>query len=289
MHLTLREGLAWWTYGVETVGTRGLGVVAHAESNIVRGRVDEVMKVGRLAERTGLTVRTLHHYDEIGLLSPNRRTPSGHRLYGDAEVRRLQQIASLKHLGLTLDEIRDCLDRPEYSLEHTLELQIERIEREIDRHARMRDLIVELRDRLRSAEGASVDDLTRTIEVTMNYEKYYTKEQLEQLAERREEVGEERIQEVQEEWQKLFSAFAKAMDDGVDPAAPEVKTLARRSSALIEEFTGGDPGIMSSLSSMYRAEGADSVMSNHGMSLQPGLWEYMGRARAALEAEEGGA
>lgn len=122
----------------------------------------------------------------------------------------------------------------------------------------------------------------------MKYEKYYTKEQLEQLERRGEEVGEERIQEVQEEWQELFAAFARAMDDGVDPTSPEVEALARRSAALIEEFTGGDTGIMSSLTSMYRSEGAGSVLSNHGMSLQPGVWEYMGRARAALNAEEGG-
>lgn len=89
------------------------------------------LKVGALADRTGLTVRTLHHYDEIGLLSPSARTPSGHRLYGDQEIVRLQQIASLKHLGLPLDEIKVCLGSPEYSLERTLELQIERIERQI--------------------------------------------------------------------------------------------------------------------------------------------------------------
>jgi DNA-binding transcriptional MerR regulator len=47
------------------------------------------MKVGELARRTGLTVRTLHHYDEIGLLSPSARTESGHRLYGQADVLRL--------------------------------------------------------------------------------------------------------------------------------------------------------------------------------------------------------
>jgi DNA-binding transcriptional MerR regulator len=82
------------------------------------------MKVGTLAKRTGLTVRTLHHYDEIGLLSPSHRTQSGHRLYGEEEFSRLQQIASLKHLGLPLEEIRECLTRPEYSLERVLNLQI---------------------------------------------------------------------------------------------------------------------------------------------------------------------
>ncbi len=246
---------------------------------------EATMKVGELAERTGLTVRTLHHYDEIGLLRPARRTPAGHRLYGTAEVRRLQQIASLKHLGLSLDDVRGCLDRSEYTLERTLDLHVGRLEDEIARHERLHDLVVGLRDRLRSPEGASIDDITRTIEVTMSYEKHYTPEQLEQLARRRETVGQERIEEVQDEWRRLFAAFEKAMDDGLDPASPEVKMLARRSAALIEEFTGGDPGIMASLSEMYRSEGAENVMSGHGMPMKAGLWDYMGRARAALEAE----
>ena len=93
----------------------------------------ELMKVGELAKRTGLTVRTLHHYDEVGLLRPGERTLSGHRLYGEPEVRRLQQIASLKHLGVPLAEIRACLERPEYSLAHVLQMQAERIEEQIGR------------------------------------------------------------------------------------------------------------------------------------------------------------
>jgi len=241
------------------------------------------LKVGQLAKRAGTTVRTLHHYDEIGLLSPDRRTATGHRLYGEPEVRRLQQIASLRQLGLPLEEIRDCLDRPEYSLEHVLDLQIERIQEQIERYGQLRDSIVRLRDRLRSAEGASVDDLTRTIEVTMSYEKYYSPEQLEQLEQRRREVGHERIQAVQQEWTELFAAYGTAMDRGLDPGSPEVLELARKSSALIGEFTGGDPGIAASLNDMYRKEGGENVMTTHGMGMKPGLWEYMGKARAALE------
>ena len=247
--------------------------------------MDTATKVGELARRTGLTVRTLHHYDEIGLLTPSRHTPAGHRLYGEAEVERLQQIASLRHLGLPLDEIRDCLTRPEYSLERILELQIERLEEQIQRQGRLRDLIQHLRDRLRTAEGASVDELTRTIEVTMNYEKYYTPEQMDQLKERREEVGEERIEEVQQEWQELFAAYGKAMEGGLDPTSDEVKALARRSAALIAEFTGGDPGIYASLGNMYRTEGGEHVMASHGMEMAPGLWEYMGDASASLQED----
>lgn len=243
------------------------------------------LKVGALAKRTGMTVRTLHHYDEIGLLSPSRRTPSGHRLYGEADISRLQQIASLKHLGLPLEEIKQCLARPGYTLVQTLEQQIERIQEQIARKVRLRDLVAELRDRLRSAEDVSIDDLTRTIEVTMNYEKYYTPDQIEQLRGRREQLGDARIQEVQQEWTELFAAYAKAMEDGLDPTSDAVRALAHKAAALIQEFTGGDPGIFQSLGNMYRSEGAENVMARRGMEMAPGLWEYMGRARAALEEE----
>lgn len=245
------------------------------------------MKVGELARRTGVSVRTLHHYDEIGLLSPERRTAAGHRLYGRPEVERLQRIVSLRRLGLSLDEIAACLDRPGYSLEEVLEMHLARLDEEVARTRRLRDLVARLRDRLRSAETVSVDDLTRTIEVTMNVEKHYTPEQLDQLARRRKEVGEERMAQVQQEWQEPFAAYETAMEKGLDPESEEVRALARRSADLIEEFTGGDAGIAQSLGNMYREEGAERVLEGHGMRMAPGLWEYMGAARAALEGEGG--
>jgi DNA-binding transcriptional MerR regulator len=59
----------------------------------------EALKVGELARRTGLTVRTLHHYDEIGLLNPSLHTEAGYRLYTAGDVARLQQVLSLRQLG----------------------------------------------------------------------------------------------------------------------------------------------------------------------------------------------
>ena len=73
------------------------------------------LKVGELAKRTGLTIRTLHHYDEIGLLKPSGHTESGHRLYTADDIARLQQVISLRQLGFSLEEVRDCLDRPDFS------------------------------------------------------------------------------------------------------------------------------------------------------------------------------
>lgn len=67
-------------------------------------------KVGRLAEASGLTVRILHHWDTIGLLSPSQRTTGGHREYTEEDLVRLYQVLALRSLGLTLDTIAVCLD-----------------------------------------------------------------------------------------------------------------------------------------------------------------------------------
>src|SRR3954451_9482376 len=88
-------------------------------------------KVGELAERTGLTVRTLHHYEAVGLLSPSGRTGSahgsGHRLYTAADVARLQQILSLKQLGFSLEQIREHLAGADYDPRRVVRLHLDRV------------------------------------------------------------------------------------------------------------------------------------------------------------------
>ncbi|WP_049567109.1 MerR family transcriptional regulator [Streptomyces sp. SBT349] len=69
--------------------------------------------VGQVADFAGVTVRTLHHYDEIGLLEPGERTHAGHRKYGDADLDRLQQILFYRELGFPLEEITVLLDDPD--------------------------------------------------------------------------------------------------------------------------------------------------------------------------------
>src|SRR6478609_8504232 len=69
--------------------------------------------VGELAKLTGVTVRALHHYDEIGLVRPSQRTSAGHRLYDERDVLRLQQVLLFRELGLPLDEIAAAIDATE--------------------------------------------------------------------------------------------------------------------------------------------------------------------------------
>jgi DNA-binding transcriptional MerR regulator len=68
------------------------------------------LTVGQVAEQLGVTVRTLHHYDEIGLVVPSERTPAGYRLYAAADITRLQQVVVYRRLGFALEEIALLLD-----------------------------------------------------------------------------------------------------------------------------------------------------------------------------------
>jgi DNA-binding transcriptional MerR regulator len=235
----------------------------------------QTWKVGELAKRTGLTVRTLHHYDQIGLLSPSHRTAAGHRLYAEADVARLQQIASLRSLGFPLEEIRDVLNQGRMSALQVVQLHADRLREQVKSQQRLVERLDALAQGLRTAETVSAEQLIQTIEEITMFEKYYTQEQLDYLAQRREQVGESRIKEVEAEWPRLMDEVRAEMDRGTDPCDPRVQEMARRWKGLIEEFTGGNEGVRQSLGNLYQNESTAHGMDVAGM--RP-LMEYVGRA-----------
>src|SRR5947207_8706555 len=87
------------------------------------GRGVTVYRVSEFAEKAGVTVRTLHHYDRMGLLKPSGRTNAGYRLYGERDLVRLQQIVTLKFIGMPLREIKKLLNQADLDLSATLRLQ----------------------------------------------------------------------------------------------------------------------------------------------------------------------
>lgn len=119
-------------------------------------------RVGEVARATGLTVRTLHHYDEIGLLVPSGRSAGDYRLYDDADLRRLLAIGHLKSLGLSLDEVRAALDEPGFDVAAILDRQIDATR---ERLAAETDLLARL-ERLREAGGDGWDDVLAAIALT---------------------------------------------------------------------------------------------------------------------------
>ncbi len=210
-------------------------------------------KASEFAELAGVTVRTLHHYDRIGLLSPSGRTAAGYRLYGKRDLERLQQIVTLKFIGLPLETIRELLDRSPLDLTTRLRRQRELLEE----RRRQMDLAV---GAIREAERvvASGDDgweafarIIEVIEMQKNMEwvkQYYTEEQLAELAGR---GTPEVLKKGQRDWAELIAEVEKAVADGEDPTSEHGRSLVARWDDLVAAFTGGDPGIAENLRKVY--------------------------------------
>jgi len=213
---------------------------------------ETALKIGELAERTGLTVRTLHHYDAIGLLVPAHRTASGHRLYGREDLERLQRIVSLRQLGLSLEEIAACLDRPDHSLLSVLERHIDQLRQRLEEEQRLCHQLESVAGQLRARRQVSTEDLLHTLEATIMFEKFYTPDQLKTLETRREALGEAGMAKAQSDWAELMGEVRAAMARGADPASEEMQALGKRWQGLVTAFTGGDAGIAESLGRLYR-------------------------------------
>lgn len=236
------------------------------------------LKIGTLAKRTGVSIRTLRYYDEIGLLRPNSRSSAGYRLYGTEDVARLQQILSLRALGFSLDAIQTCLAEPTFSALHVVNLHREQLQHQLEHQQRLARRLDLLAHHLAHHEAVSLDDLLQTIEDITMIEHYYTPDQLAQLKARADALGEAGLRQAEADWQRLFDDIRVEMDQGTDPTSPAVMALAERYQALIQAFTGGDPGIAASLKTMYEQEGPEKA--SRGMA-DPALMAYM---RPALEA-----
>lgn len=108
-----------------------------------------MLRIGELARRAGLTVRTLHHYDAIGLLRPSTRSEGGYRLYGKEDIARLPAIQALRHLGLSLEDIRRLLaEGGNATLPAILEQQMRALDRQLEQVRQLRERLSLLQSQL---------------------------------------------------------------------------------------------------------------------------------------------
>ena len=203
--------------------------------------------VSQLARMAGVTVRTLHHYDQIGLLTPAGRTEpesgrsAGYRLYGEGELLRLQQILFFKELDLPLDQIRQILDDPGFDQVAALEHHRGMLQGRVERLARLLNTIDRTIDRLME------DDMTLTDEdlyegfSTEQIERYkrearemYDPALVEESERRVKGMSREKWQAVQNQGRDVTVAIAGLMDR--EPGDPEVQAQVAGHHAWIENF-----------------------------------------------------
>lgn len=233
------------------------------------------MKVGELARATGLTVRTLHHWEERGVVVPSARTASGHRIYDDGDVRRVYQVVALRELGLPLDAIAAVLVTGSFAT--VLAAHLEQVDARLSALHSLRGTLAGVVDRLRHEPAPDPSDVLKMIDEVsrMNdtFARYFTPEQVAALQARRAE-GEATAAA----WPGLIAAVRAEMDAGTDPADPRVRALAARWAELLAAFDGGEPELRTQLFRM-REENADEVTAAGGPD--QAMIDYIRRARDA--------
>ncbi|MFL6211146.1 MAG: MerR family transcriptional regulator [Pyrinomonadaceae bacterium] len=217
---------------------------------------EPLFQAREFAAQAGVTVRTLHHYDRLGLLKPARRTAAGYRLYGANDFARLQQIVTLKFIGLPLKQIKQLLGGQKFDLATTLRLQRWVLAEQRTRLDRALDAITRAERLLNERGTPDWEAFKQIVEViTMSdmdwTKKYYSPEAQQKIAERQKIVPREVVEQGQRDWAALIKECEAAVATGVDPASEQAQALAARWSELIKGFTGGDPEIQKGLNKMY--------------------------------------
>jgi DNA-binding transcriptional MerR regulator len=207
------------------------------------------------AELAGVTVRTLHHYDRLGLLKPARRSDSGYRLYRLSDLERVEQIVALKFLSLPLAEIREVLEREPVSLAQALARQrvglLEK-RRLLDRALSAIDEAERAMERGKPAT-ALLQRIIEAIEMQNDSNwmmKYYTPEAQAKIAERARTFTLEDQAKIGQAWKDYYCDLA-ALKDQPDPDGAKAAGLAKRHRELVAAFTGNDPAVESGLNALY--------------------------------------
>jgi len=242
-------------------------------------------RVSEFAEKAGVTVRTLHHYDRLGLLSPAHRTEGGYRLYGEQDFARLQQIVTLKFIGLPLKQIKSLLDGGDLDLKSTLHLQRRLLLEKRTQVDTALQAIQEAESSLQSGTAPSLAALKKIIEVmerqnSMEWtKKYYSEEAQAKIAGRGREWTPEMQAAVEQKWKALISDIEEAIAAKLDPASAQARELARRWQELIRGFTGGDPQIQQGLNKLYADQ--QNWPQNFQKPFSDEVCEYIAKAAKA--------
>lgn len=206
---------------------------------------------------TGVTVRTLHHYDRLGLLKPSRYTRAGFRLYSEDDFARLEQIVALKFIGFSLNEIKNILKRGTSDLATTLRQQRQAIEEKRDRLELAVRAIERAEFVVATSRAPGWETFAKIIEVinmqtNMDWtKKYYSDEAQREIEKRANTIPREVVEQAQRDWATLIGEVETAVATGEDPASEKSQALATRWSELIKRFTGGNSEIQKGLNRMY--------------------------------------
>ena len=245
-----------------------------------------MMTVHEVSEMTGVTIRALQHYDNIGLLHPARRTEAGYRLYDEADLERLQQILLFRELEFPLKDIAEIVDAPGFDSIRALDQQIELLTLKRDHVQNLIDLAQKLKEKgvgtldFKAFDTSRIDEYAAQAKAswgnTPEYREFEEKD--------RDRMPDER-QEIFAQMMGLFVEFG-ALKDGA-PDSPEALAQVKK----LQEFISGQfyqcsDEVLAGLGKMYGAGGDFTVNINEAAG--EGTAEFASRAIEAYCAGKAG-
>jgi DNA-binding transcriptional MerR regulator len=236
---------------------------------------ERTWRIGEVATATGLTVRALHHYDQIGLVVPSVRTSGGHRLYTSADLVLLYEVTAMRQLGLSLEQVSIVL-AGRTDVRRVIDQQLEQVDRQIRMAQRLRKQLVAARD----ARDADDADFAEIIRLTGDLTGYLRQEKIDAVHRRIGELGVVAEHAVGVEMPRLYGEALEEMRSGTQPSDPAVRRIVDRLDELSELIRGPDTEIGMAVRALWVDRGRQQPPGHDGADWGE-LVVYLDRARAA--------
>lgn len=227
-----------------------------------------LLKIGQLSHQVCLSVRTLHHYDEIGLLSPSVRTPAGHRLYNKKDIALLLRIQALKQLGFSLQKISQIINDNSQPLPEVIEQQIAHIEGEITQAIQLKEKLIRLQSSLLKGEEPDTSKWLDTLALMNVYEKYLTANEIEELNSYAAIVKDE----LENHWPEMVKKLHFMMNQKVSSNDGSAKEFVIQWTEMLERLVGHDPQLLLKVHAMSNES---EIQIQRGIT--PAMIEFLGQ------------
>jgi len=236
--------------------------------------------VGAVAALTDVSVRTLHHYDDIGLVVPSVRTPAGYRGYTDADIERLHVVLVYRSVGLPLEDIRALLDDEGADVLARLQHQHRLLLEQSDRLQHTIKAVEELMNAHRSGIQLTAEEQVEIFGMTEFDDDYAVEAERRWGDTQAWKTSQQRVArmtkqdwlDVKAEGDALLQALAEAKRSGVAPGSPEADELVARHRAAVERFYEFDGEMHRGLVQMYVA---DERFTAYYDDVEPGLAQFV--------------
>jgi len=232
--------------------------------------VDNYLKIGELAKMTGVTVRTLHYYDEVGLVKPVKVTETGHRLYDLQSITELYRIMAMKDLGFNLEEINDLIRIKDIDVNKLIDIQLSSIQNEIAFKQLIFTKLLKLRQKLKDNNYLSTEDFQTIVPfINASADQYFTKEQFEELRNRHESLNQE--SEITAEWMKFILKLENCYKNKLPKTDSDAIDCIEYWNKMTTCLIGDDQQMENSILSFHSSQGSDQL--KYGLTEE--LYQYL--------------